>query len=178
MCVFFPCMSFIDPMIFSASLYLFKFFCFVRSSFPNTSVYWVWFFIYVRSFFLYMCHYWSLLCQQLQLLSFHFAQFGSLSSMQRLWGDDDDELLSGKTNQDCKDKDGNNPVTLGLENMRGVIFKIIIIVVVVAVIIIIFLLLLLLIVIHCLIVYNMSKRQNKKVAIFIITRCSSWSGLA
>ena len=31
------------------------------------------------------------------------------------------EPLSGKTNQDCKDKDGNNPVTLGLENMRGVI---------------------------------------------------------
>ena len=30
------------------------------------------------------------------------------------------EPLSGKTNQDCKDKDGNNPVTLGLENMRGV----------------------------------------------------------
>lgn len=29
-------------------------------------------------------------------------------------------ILSGKTNQDCKDKDGNNPVTLGLENMRGV----------------------------------------------------------
>ena len=30
------------------------------------------------------------------------------------------KLPSGKTNQDCKDKDGNNPVTLGLENMRGV----------------------------------------------------------
>ena len=29
-------------------------------------------------------------------------------------------IPSGKTNQDCKDKDGNNPVTLGLENMRGV----------------------------------------------------------
>ena len=33
-------------------------------------------------------------------------------------------ILSTTTDtQDCKAKDGNNPVTLGLENMRGVSFK-------------------------------------------------------
>ena len=29
-------------------------------------------------------------------------------------------VLNASTNDDCKEKDGNNPVTLGLENMRGV----------------------------------------------------------
>ena len=29
-------------------------------------------------------------------------------------------VLSASSNDDCKEKDGNNPVTLGLENMRGV----------------------------------------------------------
>ena len=29
-------------------------------------------------------------------------------------------LSSSADTQDCKAKDGNNPVTLGLENMRGV----------------------------------------------------------
>lgn len=31
-------------------------------------------------------------------------------------------LNATSLNQDCREKDGNNPVTLGLENMRGVIF--------------------------------------------------------
>lgn len=29
-------------------------------------------------------------------------------------------LNATSINQDCREKDGNNPVTLGLENMRGV----------------------------------------------------------
>ena len=29
-------------------------------------------------------------------------------------------VLNATSNDDCKEKDGNNPVTLGLENMRGV----------------------------------------------------------
>ena len=29
-------------------------------------------------------------------------------------------LNATSSNQDCREKDGNNPVTLGLENMRGV----------------------------------------------------------
>ena len=29
-------------------------------------------------------------------------------------------ILNASISQDCKEKDGNNPVTLGLENMRGV----------------------------------------------------------
>ena len=29
-------------------------------------------------------------------------------------------ILNASISQECKEKDGNNPVTLGLENMRGV----------------------------------------------------------
>ena len=29
-------------------------------------------------------------------------------------------LNASSSSQDCREKDGNNPVTLGLENMRGV----------------------------------------------------------
>ena len=29
-------------------------------------------------------------------------------------------VLNATVSEDCKEKDGNNPVTLGLENMRGV----------------------------------------------------------
>ena len=32
-------------------------------------------------------------------------------------------LNATSINQDCREKDGNNPVTLGLENMRGVSLK-------------------------------------------------------
>merc|ERR1719367_881413 len=48
----------------------------------------------------------------LAILDYH--ESGRMEELDNKW------ILSGKTNQDCKDKDGNNPVTLGLENMRGV----------------------------------------------------------
>merc|ERR1719242_1743822 len=48
----------------------------------------------------------------LAILDYH--ESGLMEDLDNKW------ILSGKTNQDCKDKDGNNPVTLGLENMRGV----------------------------------------------------------
>ena len=44
-----------------------------------------------------------------------FQQGGLMEDLDNKW-----ILNATSSNQDCREKDGNNPVTLGLENMRGV----------------------------------------------------------
>ena len=48
----------------------------------------------------------------LAILDYH--ESGFMEELDNKW------ILQQKQSLDCKDKDGNNPVTLGLENMRGV----------------------------------------------------------
>ena len=81
-------------------------------------------------------------------------------------------ILSGKTNQDCKDKDGNNPVTLGLENMRGV--STIVITINLGIISII---LLSVIYITIIITINLCIVSIILRSVMVIIRCSSWSAL-
>ena len=44
----------------------------------------------------------------------HIYPGGLMEDLDNKW------ILNASISQDCKEKDGNNPVTLGLENMRGV----------------------------------------------------------
>ena len=81
-------------------------------------------------------------------------------------------ILSGKTNQDCKDKDGNNPVTLGLENMRGV--STIVITINLGIISII---LLSVIYITIIITINLCIVSIILRSVMVIIRCLSWSAL-
>jgi len=48
----------------------------------------------------------------LAILDYH--ESGLMENLDNKW------VLNATSNDDCKEKDGNNPVTLGLENMRGV----------------------------------------------------------
>ena len=48
----------------------------------------------------------------LAILDYH--ESGFMEELDNKW------ILQQKQSLDCKDMDGNNPVTLGLENMRGV----------------------------------------------------------